>query len=321
MKSVRLLPVVIFAGLALLVFKGIGLLTNGGYVLTGATTVQAAGSGDDAGGANDATMTLPAEPTLSDPSPTLNDTAPVLPLPANSPGHGEEGADEHGAEPAAAAPGCTPRSDAGEGERGAESTGHGDTVQGFDLARDADGCPVDPGMDAAGDSLPLIKNGAGNIVPMAGGASGSEQAVLERLGERRETLNAREAELAMRMALVEAAERRIEERTVALGVIEARINAMVEEKKAMDEGQFASIVAMYEMMKPKEAAAILDQLEMPILLRVARAMSPRKMAPIMARMEPRKAKDLTAGMALEQTAATIEFTAEDLGALPQIIGQ
>ena len=32
MKSVRLLPVVIFAAAALLLFKGIGLIANGGYV-------------------------------------------------------------------------------------------------------------------------------------------------------------------------------------------------------------------------------------------------------------------------------------------------
>ena len=38
MKSVRLLPVVIFAALALLLFKGIGLVTSGGYVLTGSAT-------------------------------------------------------------------------------------------------------------------------------------------------------------------------------------------------------------------------------------------------------------------------------------------
>ena len=43
MKSVRLLPVVIFAALALLLFKGIGLVTNGGYVLTGPMAVIAAG--------------------------------------------------------------------------------------------------------------------------------------------------------------------------------------------------------------------------------------------------------------------------------------
>jgi flagellar motility protein MotE (MotC chaperone) len=78
---------------------------------------------------------------------------------------------------------------------------------------------------------------------------------------------------------------------------------------------------MYETMKPKDAAAIFDQLEMPVLLRVARAINPRKMAPIMAKMDPGKAKDLTAGLAVDQVEPTIELTSEDVSALPQIVGQ
>ena len=51
MRSIRLLPVVIFAALALLIFKGIGLMTNGGYVLTGpaAVVAQEGGAPPDAG--------------------------------------------------------------------------------------------------------------------------------------------------------------------------------------------------------------------------------------------------------------------------------
>lgn len=324
MKSVRLLPVVICAALALLLFKGIGLVTNGGYVLSGSSTAQAAGasggSGDNGSEGGDATMALPVEPMLSDPNPTLDDEAPTLPLRATGGGHGDaaaEPADESGEEAEtghgdAAAPAedaaCPAKDEAAPGDE-------------FDFTAIGEDCPVDPGVNAAGDSLPLIKDGGGNIVPLGDTASGAEEAVMERLGARREELDAREAELEMRLALVEAAEKRINERTAALEVLEARINALVEEKKAMDEGQFASIVAMYETMKPKEAAAIFDQLEMPVLLRVARAMSPRKMAPIMAKMDPQKATTLTSSMAVEQAEATIEFVREDLDALPQIVGQ
>ncbi len=74
-------------------------------------------------------------------------------------------------------------------------------------------------------------------------------------------------------------------------------------------------------MKPKDAAAIFDQLEMSVLLRVARAMNPRKMAPIMAKMNPSRAQELTAGMAVDQVEPTIELAGEDLGALPQIVGE
>ena len=40
MRSVRLLPVVIFAAVALLLFKGVGLITNGGYVLVGKQQIE-----------------------------------------------------------------------------------------------------------------------------------------------------------------------------------------------------------------------------------------------------------------------------------------
>lgn len=331
MKSVRLLPVVICAALALLLFKGIGLITEGGYVLVGAATVQAEEHAEaEAKGGGDAVMALPLEPTMSDSNPTLDDGAPTLPLRAGKEGQTEEseeaaesageGGSSEGGErdvPATASEiGCSSAR-----EQSAEAIEGEDPIETFDFKVAQEDCPTDRGVNAAGDSLPVIKDGAGNIVPMADGASGAEEAVLERLGARRKELDAREAELDMKMALVEAAEKRIAERTAALEALEARIKALVEEKKTADERQFASIVAMYETMKPKEAAAIFDQLEMPVLLRVASAMSPRKMAPIMAKMEPRKAKDLTANMAIEQAQAAGEIGPEDLGALPQIVGQ
>ena len=51
MTKIRLLPVVVLAIAALLVLKTLGLVTNGGYVLTGMGVAQAAGasSGGDAG--------------------------------------------------------------------------------------------------------------------------------------------------------------------------------------------------------------------------------------------------------------------------------
>jgi flagellar motility protein MotE (MotC chaperone) len=73
-------------------------------------------------------------------------------------------------------------------------------------------------------------------------------------------------------------------------------------------------------MKPKDAAAIFDQLEMPVLLRVARAMSPRKMAPILAAMSTTKAKDLTSSLAADEGQQTVSVGEADPAALPQIVG-
>jgi flagellar motility protein MotE (MotC chaperone) len=370
-RQVRLLPVVIFAGVALLLLKSAGIMTGGGYVLTGPIMVQAAGGGEAAapaaeGGA--AAMAMPEEPTMTDVSPTLDDGSPTLPLRGDAAaegGHGEGGdaaaADAgHGAPTegdAAAAPAeaghgtdvaeTAAAADAGHGADGAaggepsvaaapcppgesaalkpaaEGQGQaaGDNPEGFDFIKGPQDCAAGPDINQA-DALPLVKDGTGNLVPLETAAAGSEKQILERLSARRAELDQRESELDMRMALVEAAEKRIAERTATLEALEARINAMVDEKRTLEESQFVAVVSMYETMKPKDAAAIFDQLEMPVLLRVARAVNPRKMAPIMAKMDPLKAMELTAGLAVDQVEPTIEMApANTVGELPQIVGQ
>jgi flagellar motility protein MotE (MotC chaperone) len=328
MKSVRLLPIVIFAAVALLLFKGLGLVTNGGYVLLGTTTVEAAAGGSSHPGTTSAeadAMGAPIEPTMTDTDPTAEDGAPTLPLGAeDEAGHGAaaetHAAPEDGAEHGEAAP----ESEITSAQTPAVDT-HGAPVAADPMAGDpatASACPpvdaaitaegevekdpvsvlpCDPALlTADGDTVPMVQDENGNLVPFAP-EGGSEEEVLRRLGERRGELDAREQELDMRMALVEAAEKRINERSALLEQLEARINALVDQTKSAEEAQFKAIVDMYETMKPKEAAAILDELDMHTLLRVARAISPRKMAPIMAKMDPVKARDLTASMAIAPT--------------------
>ena len=93
---------------------------------------------------------------------------------------------------------------------------------------------------------------------------------------RRDELQTYEEELALRASLVDAAEKRLEERTATLQALEAQIAALVDQQKTMESEQFASIVAMYEAMKPKDAAAIFNTLEMDVLLRVAKASVPAR---------------------------------------------
>lgn len=329
MKTVRLLPIVIFAAAALLVFKSIGLVTSGGYVLLGTTTVQAAGGGSSGGGeaagdgtevASDGAVSM-FDPTMADTDPTAADSAPTLALgPEESEGAAAEG--HSGAAPEAAVPDAEQPADAAavacppvEGEAAAGE------------AAPADGHAADPeaacdpaNVTASGVAVPMMQDATGKLVPYSTG-DGSQDAVVERLGERRTELESQAEELDMRQALVEAAEKRIEERTLVLQQLEARISSLVDQNKSVEEEQFRSLVSMYETMKPKEAAAIFDELDMGTLLRVARAMNPRKMAPIMAKMAATKAKDLTASMAVQPVEPTVAVTSEDLAALPQIVGQ
>lgn len=330
MRQVRLLPVVILAAAALFVLKGFGIVADGGYVLTGPSSAQAAGGSAPApaaqGDDGEATLTLPVEPTMTDASPTLSDEAPTLPLRggASAAGaHGEPAEDAAGDEAGAHAESAAESDSAHGASADAQVADTEACPVGADFVKQREDCVADPAADVADDAMPPLKDGAGNVVSptVDGGRTPTETTLLERLAERRDELDTRESELNMRLALLEAAEKRIDERTALLEALEARINAMVDEKRTLEESQFVAIVDMYETMKPKDAAAILDQLDMEVLLRVARAMNPRKMAPIMAKMNPTKAMELTAGMAINQVEPTIELTGEDLTALPRIIGQ
>ncbi|HEY0033551.1 MAG TPA: hypothetical protein VGB81_09820 [Devosia sp.] len=175
----------------------------------------------------------------------------------------------------------------------------------------------------SGDAVPVQIDGQGGAIPLinAEGSSLSEQQLLERLAARRTELEKYEQDLALRSSIVDAAEKRIEERTATLQALEAQISTLVDQRTEMESGQFAGIVAMYETMKPKDAAAIFNNLNMEVLLRVAKTMSPRKMAPILAVMDTARAQELTVKMAALAEQPAAEMTPDDLAALPQIVGQ
>jgi flagellar motility protein MotE (MotC chaperone) len=176
----------------------------------------------------------------------------------------------------------------------------------------------------SGDAIPVAidgKGGAVHLIDGNGGTALSEQQLLERLAERRTALEKYEQDLALRASIVDAAEKRIEERAATLEALEAQISALVDQRTEMESGQFAGIVAMYETMKPKDAALIFNNLDMDVLLRVAKTMSPRKMAPILAEMDRARAQELTVKMASLADRPAAEMTADNLAALPQIVGQ
>jgi Uncharacterized conserved protein len=309
--NIRLLPIVIMAVAALLVLKTLGLATNGGYVLTGVARAQAAGDGASGGDPGQGEpITLPAEPTLADTTPTLSDGAPTIGEVLDAAGgHGAPGVaegDDTGGDVAnsvAAENACDPLPVAGA------------ELEGGELLAIAADCPP------LADAMPLLVTPEGPAPLMAGDATQTEQAVLERLAARRTELESYEQQLAMRASLVEAAEKRIEERQTTLQSIEDQIASLVEQRKQMEEGQFAAIVAMYESMKPKDAAKIFDNLDMDVLLRVTRMMSPRKMSPILAEMNTTRAQELTVRMASADSDPLESMSPDDLAALPQIVGQ
>ncbi len=125
----------------------------------------------------------------------------------------------------------------------------------------------------------------------------SELDILQKLAERRAELDRRASQLDTREKLLRATENRIEAKISDLKQIQETISALLVKHDKQKEEKIQSVVKIYEKMKPKDAARIFEELEMPILLDVLERMREAKTASIMANMSPAKAKAVTAALA------------------------
>jgi flagellar motility protein MotE (MotC chaperone) len=258
-RDFRLIPVVLVAITALFVLKSTGLIFNGGYTLA---------STDD----GDITGTIRQRPATSPKGPATTEAVPLPPRDASP----RESAKRSWAQQMFNFPDVT--GSVGEPKQEAK----------VDQKAKAKPAPKDPPPTPAGTVIPLD---GGRIL------SAAERAVLERLAERRNELEARAKELAAREAVVLAAEKRLENRVAHLKQLEAKINEMVRAKDENEAARVKNLVTMYENMKPKDAARVFDRLDMKVLLDVATQINPRRMSDIMAQMSPEAAERLTVELA------------------------
>lgn len=117
--------------------------------------------------------------------------------------------------------------------------------------------------------------------------------LLQKLAVRRDRLEEREREIALRQGMLDAAEIRIGDKIKELQLFQQTINGLIEVYDVQQEQKLLSLVKIYESMKPKDAARIFGELEIETLLEVAARMKERKLAPIMAAMNPARAREVT----------------------------
>jgi flagellar motility protein MotE (MotC chaperone) len=127
--------------------------------------------------------------------------------------------------------------------------------------------------------------------------SPAEVELLQKLAERRANLDKRAAEQSQREVLLEAAEKRIDEKIAKLEALKKEIAGLADKQNAEDDARLKSLVKIYETMKPHDAARIFEQLDMPVLLGVVERMKERNAAPILAALDPAKAKAVTLALA------------------------
>jgi flagellar motility protein MotE (MotC chaperone) len=125
----------------------------------------------------------------------------------------------------------------------------------------------------------------------------AERAVLEALRARRAEIEARERQAAARETVAVAAERRLTQRVEELSALQQRLEALERERTEREEAGLRGLVKLYEGMRPRDAAAIFDDLEMPVLVRIMDRMREAKASPVMGAMRPERARVLTAELA------------------------
>jgi flagellar motility protein MotE (MotC chaperone) len=146
--------------------------------------------------------------------------------------------------------------------------------------------------------------------------SQSEEAILDRLGQRRQELQQRNEDIELRQQLLEQAEQRLEARLQEMRDRDqpARNDGAVSNEAA--QSGLKNLVLMYETMRPKEAARVFDRLGLDILVPVVVEMNPRKMAEVLAVMSPEAAERLTVALARRAQGIPVGGQARSGGAMP-----
>jgi flagellar motility protein MotE (MotC chaperone) len=145
--------------------------------------------------------------------------------------------------------------------------------------------------------------------------SPAEVDVLRQLAARREQLEARDRDLDKREALLKAAESRIDSKALSLKELQLQVSRLLKAHDERQDEKVASLARLYASMKPKDAAAILQTLELEALLLVTERIKERKLAPILAEMNPARARDLTAELVRKRK---VETAARPAAASPEV---
>lgn len=133
--------------------------------------------------------------------------------------------------------------------------------------------------------------------PLLPAATDGERAVLQDLRKRRNELDARAANIAARQAVLDAAERKLDARVAELQALQHKLEALEAARQQREDASWRGLVKVYEVMRPRDAAVIFNDLDMSVLLQVVDRMKEAKAAPILASMQPDKARELTAKLA------------------------
>jgi flagellar motility protein MotE (MotC chaperone) len=133
--------------------------------------------------------------------------------------------------------------------------------------------------------------------------SPAELQVLQSLGARRTQLDAREQSLSTQLALLAAAEAKVDGKLKQLAGLKGDIQGLLGQADAQKDTEMARLVTVYEKMKAPEAAARFVLLDDSVRLPLASKMKVSALTLVLAAMPAADAKALTEKLADRLTAA------------------
>jgi flagellar motility protein MotE (MotC chaperone) len=169
----------------------------------------------------------------------------------------------------------------------------------------------------SGDLGQQVKPGGADSPPVPDGPppmTDGEKTVLLELRARRQELDAREATLAGRESMLIAAEKKVSARVDELQGLQQRLESLDASHRQQENSAWQGLVKVYETMKPRDAAAIFNDLDMPVMLAVIDRMKEAKASAILAAMIPDKARDVTTQLAQSRTKAAAALDVSDKSA-------
>ncbi|WP_205854180.1 MotE family protein [Phenylobacterium kunshanense] len=164
--------------------------------------------------------------------------------------------------------------------------------------------PGEAAPDAASAALP-----AASIAPKAvcaptaaelakqAGLSPAELQVLQSLGARRGQLDARESDLSTQLALLAAAEAKLDAKIKSLNGLKGEVQGLLTQADTKEQAEIDRLVKVFEGMKAKDAAPRLAALDDSVRIPIAAKMKERALSAIVAQMPAAQAKELTEKLA------------------------
>lgn len=119
------------------------------------------------------------------------------------------------------------------------------------------------------------------------------------LAKRDHELRVREQALKKEYLFLRAAETSLDEKLKQFNMLKTDLEKLLKRLDANESKQTADLVRMYEAMKPKQAATIINKIDLALAVQIIKRMNKKKAAFILAALDSKRAKDVTQGLAKE----------------------